>query len=60
MNARHPKVSGFPQMILREKEASHLRKRAEMSGIPVFAWRLAAAQKLGIAQSDRTVRRRHD
>lgn len=55
-----PKLNSQQPTMLRVQDASHLRKRAEMSGIPVFAWRMAAAQKLSIAESDRTVRRRHD
>ncbi|MBA4149653.1 MAG: hypothetical protein H0X66_16195 [Verrucomicrobia bacterium] len=53
------KISG--QQSLRVKGGIDLRKRAELTGIPVFAWRMAAAQKLSILETtEMTVRRRHD
>ena len=58
----HPseKVNTRQSLALRAKEDSRLRKQAEVTGIPVFAWRLAAAQNVSLAQRETTVRHRHD
>jgi hypothetical protein len=45
---------------VQNKNLLRLRRRAEQQGIPAFALRLAASRRKLLAESDTTLRYRHD